>query len=230
MTSTSPFLMVQSALRARDLRPWTLMIVQKLQLNGQPRPASKLVRMPAVRVKTSTGRYGVGTPSSPGRSLAAIGGSQQLVEASLRFTGEERDAELHRVAKLRRNVRQHREATADVKPADADRDPGGDERPGDVHGARELVGLHADEADEPPSARRADLPDDRVGPDAGVGLVLDGDADLDVLAQHPPRGAVEREPVQRRQRVRRDRRSEPLDDIALIIVVGGLNQEQLEYS
>ena len=47
---------MSSALRARDLRPCTLMMVQKLQLNGQPRPASKLVRMPAVRRTTSTGR------------------------------------------------------------------------------------------------------------------------------------------------------------------------------
>ena len=41
-----------SALRQRDLRPWTLMIVQKLHRNGQPRPASKLVRTPIVRRTT----------------------------------------------------------------------------------------------------------------------------------------------------------------------------------
>src|SRR5262249_7738705 len=33
-----------SASRQREVRPWTLMIVQKLHLNGQPRPASKLVK------------------------------------------------------------------------------------------------------------------------------------------------------------------------------------------
>ncbi len=160
--------------------------------------------------------------------LAAIGGLQQFVEASLRFPGEERDAEIHRVAKLRRHVRQHREATADVKPADADRDPGGDQRPGDVDGARKLVGLYADEPYQTPPARCADLPNDRSGSDSRVGLVLDRDPDLDIRAEHPALGAVEREAVQRRQRVRRNRRSNPLDDITLIIVMGRLDQEQLE--
>ncbi len=44
-----------SGVRKRDLRPCTLMMVQKLQTKGQPRPASKLVRSPKVRCTYSRG-------------------------------------------------------------------------------------------------------------------------------------------------------------------------------
>ena len=48
-----------SASRCRDLRPCTLMIVQKLHWNGQPRPASKL-RLDQVAARaTSGGRNGI---------------------------------------------------------------------------------------------------------------------------------------------------------------------------
>ena len=57
-----------SGVRMRDLRPCTLMIVQNEHWNGQPRPASKLVTYPAVRVTLSAGSSGIGAPSKPGRS------------------------------------------------------------------------------------------------------------------------------------------------------------------
>ena len=129
---------------------------------------------------------------------------------------------------VRRHVRQHRDAAADVEAADADRDARGAQRPRDVHGARELIGLHADQADQPAASARADLPDQLVGPDAGVGLVADGDPDLDLVTQHLALGAVEREAVERRERVRRDRRAHPLDDVAVVVVVGRLDQEEME--
>ena len=46
---------MSSGVRKRDLRPCTLMMVQKLQAKGQPRPASKLVRSPKVRCTYSRG-------------------------------------------------------------------------------------------------------------------------------------------------------------------------------
>ena len=96
------------------------------------------------------------------------------------------------------------------KPPMHDRDARGAQRPGDVDGARKLVGLHADQADQPAAAaRRGSARMIALGPDARVGLVPDRDPDLDVVAQHAPLGAVEREAVQRRQRVGRDRRAQP---------------------
>ena len=61
-----------SAERRRDLRPWTLMMVQKLHWNGQPRPASNEVTPPVVPATISAGSSGNGAPSSAGRSLRKL--------------------------------------------------------------------------------------------------------------------------------------------------------------
>ena len=67
-----------------------------------------------------------------------------------------------------------------MEAADADRQPGGEERPGQIDGAGELVGLHADQPDQRPAARLADLADDPVRPHPAVGLVIGMQADVDV--------------------------------------------------
>jgi hypothetical protein len=46
-----------------------LTIVQKEHLNGQPRPASKVARNPALRAMTWRGNQGTGCFSSPGKSF-----------------------------------------------------------------------------------------------------------------------------------------------------------------
>ena len=61
-----------------------------------------------------------------------------------------------RRAHLRRHLRQHRDAAGDVEAADADRQAGGEERPGEVDRAGELVRLDADEADQGAAAGLAD--------------------------------------------------------------------------
>ena len=52
-----------SAERRRDFRPCTLMMVQNEHRNGQPRPASKLVSLPPVRLICAAGRIGKWRPS-----------------------------------------------------------------------------------------------------------------------------------------------------------------------
>ena len=64
--------------------------------------------------------------------------------------------------------------------------------------------------------------------DAGVGLVDQVDIDLDVRAEHLPLGAIEREAVDRGERVRWDQRPPPANDIAVIVVMGRLDQNQLK--
>ena len=58
--------------------------------------------------------------------------------------------------------------------------PGGPQRARAVHHPRELVRLHADEADQAEAAGLLDLAGDPVGADAGVGLVDGEDLDVDV--------------------------------------------------
>ncbi len=151
-----------SALRARDLRPCTLMIVQKLHRNGQPRPASKLVRMPR-RTANDVERQERHRRALEPRQvvhevversqLVAVGRAQQLVQPALGLAGEQRDAEIHRLLQLGGEVRQHRDAAADVEAADAHRDAGRAQRPRDVDGPRKLIGLHADQPDQSAAAR-----------------------------------------------------------------------------
>ena len=153
-----------------------------------------------------------------------MGGLQQGFEPPLRLAREQRDAEIHRGAHLRRDRRQHRQATADVEAADAHRDARRAQGTCNIHGAWELIGLHAHQADQ--AAARLDRADDSLGPDARVGLVPGGDADLDGIAQNPPLDAVERQAVHRGERVGRDRRLRPLNDVAVVVVVRRLDQEQ----
>ncbi len=61
----------------------------------------------------------------------------------------------------------------------------------DVHDARELVRLHADEADQRPAAGGGDLPDDVGRADARVGLVDGEDFGVDV---RPERARLDRLP------------------------------------
>ena len=66
----------------------------------------------------------------------------------------------------------------------------------------------------------------RDRPHARIRLVNERDLDIDVIAQHVTFLAIERKPVQYRERIRRNRRAEPLDRIAVIIVVRRLDQKQ----
>ena len=97
--------------------------------------------------------------------LAVPGVAQHLVEpAFLGLAGEERAADVERLLDLRRDLLEHREAARDVEAADHHRQPGGAELAGEVEGARKLVGLDADQADQRPPAGRAMSRDDLLGP------------------------------------------------------------------
>ena len=115
-----------------------------------------------------------------------------------------------------------------MKAADADRQPGLQERPRQIDRAGELVGLDADQPDQCASAGAADPPDDMIGPNPAVGLVIGVDADIDLGTEHPAPLHILCKAVQTGQRVRRDRRSEPLNRVAVIVVMRRLDQHELK--
>jgi len=81
--------------------------------------------------------------------LPVPGIAQHRIEAAvLGLAGKEGDAELLRLPNIGRQLRQHGDAAGDVEAADADLQAGGQELPGKVDGARKLVRLDADEADQ----------------------------------------------------------------------------------
>ena len=161
--------------------------------------------------------------------MPAKASRQKSVEpACLGFAREERNAKLLRLADFRRDFGQHRETARDVEAADGDLKVFGAENPGKVDGARELVRLHADHADHasPPASRiiatissgrmRVLVSSIGVQPDFDVGaedVALRG-----VLA--PGRTC--------RPACSTELRSETIDRIAFIIVMGGFDQNDIE--
>ena len=117
----------------------------------------------------------------------------------LGLTREQRDAERERVLHLRRHLRQHREASADVESAERDLDSGGAQLARDIDRARELVGLHADQQHDA-AVRVAPEPANYLAHrHFGVGLVVRLDLEIDARAEDLPRLRVEREAVEVRQ-------------------------------
>ena len=62
-----------------------------------------------------------------------------------------------------------------------------------------------------------------IGTDAGVGFVIDVDVERDVGPEDRALGAVLGEAVERGERIGRDGRAQPLDDVAVIVVMRRLH-------
>ncbi len=150
---------------------------------------------------------------------------EQRVETTLELAGIERDAALHRLHEIGGQRRQHRDAAAGVKAADHDRHPALAELHREVDRPGELVALHADQQHDAALAGPRERRDDAFGPDPGVRLVVRRDGDLHVRSEHAALGAVRRESVHRRHRVRRDGGAHPLDHVAVVVVVRRLDQD-----
>jgi hypothetical protein len=164
-----------------------------------------------------------------GRPQAVRGGvAQDLVHAAFGFPGKQRDPHVEGLLQVGRRRGEHRKHAGDMEPADDDRDAGGAQRPGDVEGARILVGLHAHEADEAEVAAAAEVRDDLVEAKARVGLVGRRRLDVDVGAEQLPGGAVGDQGVDRGERVRRHRRAIPAGDVTVVVVMGRLDQDDGE--
>ena len=105
-----------------------------------------------------------------------------------------------------------------MKTADADREAGREERASEIDRARKLVGLHADQADQRSAALLADQ-DDAFRPNAAVGLVICMQANFDIRSQHLAAAGVFSERVQASKRIGRNGGADPLDRIAVVIIV-----------
>ena len=157
-----------------------------------------------------------------------ISGPQQFIESAFSLARKQRDPEIHRFTQICRQVRQHREAPAHVESADANRDAGCAQRTGDVHGARKLISLDTHQTDERAAPTCANLTNHPVGANPRVRFIPGGDHDLDGIAERTPIGAVPGQPVHRRQRIGRNGRARPLDNVAVVIVVRRLDEKELE--
>jgi len=161
--------------------------------------------------------------------LAGEGVTQHLVEpALLGLAGKERDAHLLRGFNVGRQFRQHRDAARDVKAADADRQLGVEERLCQIDRARKLIGLDTNKSDQTAAAFTLDQADDVAGLNPPVGLIICVEPHFDAGTQHlaPPR--VFRERIQASQRIRWDRRPQPLDRVAVVVIMRRLDHHEVE--
>src|SRR5205814_9421383 len=99
--------------------------------------------------------------------------------------------------------------------------------PRDVERARKLIRLHADEHDH----SRAGLLDHArqlFRTDACVGFVERVNGQIDVIAENATLRAIARETLERRERVRWNRGAQPLDDVAVVVVMRRLHEDETE--
>ncbi len=160
--------------------------------------------------------------------LLGRGVAQEIVETALGLAGEQRDAHAARKVEVDGGAVEHGEAAGHMEAAHRDLNAGGAERLGDVQRARKLVRLHADQAEHAEIAVLAETPDQLLDVDACIGLVDDVDVDLDVVAQGLALRRIERQAVNRGERVRRDQRPPPADDVAIVVVMRGFQEDELE--
>ena len=91
-----------------------------------------------------------------------------------------------------------------------------------------LVRLHADQADQAKTVVVAEQVYNLFDLHACVGLVDGTDGDFYVLAKNTTLRGVVRERIKIGKRVRWDRRSPPLDDIAVVVVMRRFDQDKLK--
>ena len=220
------------------------MIVQKEHWNGQPRPASKLVILPPVRSMRAAGSRGVGTPSSPGRSCHEIrrAALQPLphgrhgstaVEPTFGLPGEERDAErlggCGGPAGMSGSIARH---PLTWKPPMATCTPARRSR---VPRCRPPAGTGSTARPPAPRGRGPPAPWIRSAMRSGRTRVLVSSMASMTRSTSSPstlRRAAQSsaKPLKHRERVGRDGRAQPLDDVAVVVVVRRLDQDEGEES
>ncbi len=149
--------------------------------------------------------------------------AQNVGHAAFGLAGEQMDAEIERFLQVGRQSRQHGDAAGHMKAAHDHGQPQRAEFSAEIERARILVGLHADQPDHA-AARGTDAFGHGGHIDDGVALVAGLDLDIDVGAEHAVVGALPHQPIDAGERVRRQGRAQPLDDIAVPVVMRRLDQ------
>ena len=154
---------------------------------------------------------------------------QDFIEARiLGFAGEQADPQVLRFTQRHMHFIEHGDAARDVESANTHRITPRPELAPDIHRSGKLVALDPDQGDQRPSAGTLDVSHDTAWPDAAVGLVDDFDPDLGVFAEDLAGSAVLGDAIQAGQGVRRNRGPQPLNRIAIIVVVRRLDHYDIE--
>jgi hypothetical protein len=153
--------------------------------------------------------------------------AQQPGDATFGFAGEQGDAEIERLLKVGRQFAQHGQAAADVEAAHHDGEPSGAERAPEIERAWKLIRLHAHQPDEAGPCG-TDVAHDAAHPDDRVHFVVRLNLDVHVRAEHSRVRALRQQAVDAGEAVRRHHRPQPLNDVAVVVVMRRHDQDDLE--
>jgi hypothetical protein len=227
---------MSSAVRRRDLRPCTLMMVQNEHWNGQPRPASKLVVWPVTPFDLLAGNdrqrlafevRQVAKEIIQRLQLSSDRVLQQALKPTFSFTGEHRHAEVHHLLNAGIALRQHRKGAGHMEATDRDLDSPAAKLFCDIERARKLVGLYADQRHHA-GIRRPDRARQILDPHLPVGLVDHFDVDVEIGTENLALATFQRDAIEAGQRIRRQPAAPPSDDVTVIIVMRRLDQNKPE--
>ncbi len=146
----------------------------------------------------------------------------EISQAAFAFPCIQDHPERLRFPQLRRLFRQHGDAPGDMEAANRDRHAERPKLAADVERPGKLIGLNANQRDE--SAAGLDPPGNCRDVDDRVALVQGFDLDIHVGAENAIFRAFRKQAVDAGEAVRGDRRPPPLDDVAVAIVMRGLDQ------
>ena len=162
-----------------------------------------------------------------GLGRAGVNVAQEFADPSLALARVQNRAERLRLFQIRRQFGKHGNAAGDMKSADHDGHALSPKRAREVEGAGKLVGLDPDQPDESP-ARRPYATSRRAHVDNRVALVISLDCDVDVGAERALSGASGDEAIDAREAVGGNGRAAPLDDVAVVVVVRRLDENDPE--
>ena len=136
-----------------------------------------------------------------------------------------RDTEINQFLDFGRNIRKQRQASADVKSPDQDLQPSSSKTPGYIGGSRKLVGLDTDKCDDCLAAGAPVGPDDFVDRYFLHRVVENLDSYFKIFAKSLAAIQILSETAQTGEGVARQDTAKMADYIALVIVFGGLDQD-----
>ena len=185
--------------------------LKRQERNGRPADPRQIVHVVVERLELALGRV-----------------AQNGVEPAFRLAGKQGNPHVAGKLKVDGRAVEHRQAAGHVEAAHRHRNVRRPDRPRDIERAGILVGLHADQAEQTEVSMLAEAADQLRDIHPGVGLVDDIDIDGNIGTQDLALRAVECEAVNRGERVGRDQRPPPADDIAVIVVMRGLYEDELK--
>ena len=155
--------------------------------------------------------------------LAGVDIAQEPLEAAFALAGVKDHAERLRFLQVRRQFGQHGHASGDMEAADGDRHAASAKLAADVERTGKLIRLNADERDKA-AAGGLDPVGNPGNVDDRVAFVIDVDLDIHVGTEDAFVGALREQAVDAGEAVRGDCRAPPLDDIAVVVVMRRLDQ------